>query len=149
MVNYWLMTAKDHRGRDGKPVPARAIVERRVANGIWFVSYRNPYLRKVTPGDLGIMLALGKERKEFLGDCKIVGGPHPVDAARAALVEGPPSSALTHYLTIEGRLWPQPKDLMDYVGRLSFVGEPSRWYVYFQGGLKPLTEADVAVLLSR
>lgn len=38
---------------------------------------------------------------------------------------------------------------MDYVGRLSFVGEPSRWYVYFQGGLKPLTEADVAVLLSR
>ncbi|MCS6788543.1 MAG: hypothetical protein NZ733_04545 [Aigarchaeota archaeon] len=89
MVNYWLMTAKDHRGRDGKPIPARAIVERRVANGIWFVSYRNPYLRKVSPGDLGIMLALGKERKEFLGDCKIVGGPHPVDAARAALVEGP------------------------------------------------------------
>ncbi|MCS7117622.1 MAG: hypothetical protein NZ957_02395 [Thaumarchaeota archaeon] len=149
VVRYWLMIAKDHRGRDGKPVSARAIVERRVASGVWFVSIKNPYLKKVGVGDRGIMLALGKTKRELLGDCTVIGGPFPIDVRVQSLIEGAPSSVLTHYLRIEGRLWPQGRDLKECVEKLSFVGDVSKWYVYFQGSLKPLTDNDVQVLMGR
>ncbi|MCS7094231.1 MAG: hypothetical protein NZ988_00250 [Thaumarchaeota archaeon] len=149
MVRYWLMIAKDHRERDGKPISARTIVERRVTNGVWFVSIKNPYVRKVGVGDRGIMLALGKTKRELLGDCTLIGGPFPIDARVQSLIEGAPSSVLTHYLKIEGRLWPQGRDLMECVEKLSFVGDVSKWHVYFQGGLKPLTDHDVEVLIRR
>ena len=101
MTNYWIMIAKDHRGKvRGSVIPAQAVIERRVRYGIWFINPRNPYARRIEPGDRGLMLALGREERQFMGELTINSVPLQVDAALEALKEGLPSTMLTHYLKV-------------------------------------------------
>ncbi len=127
------MVAKDHKGKDkGTVIPARAVIEQRVRYGIWFINPRNPYVRRIEPGDRGQMLALGKEERQFMGELTINSGPLPVDSALEALMEGLPSTMLTHYLKITAILRPRPKPLESVLHELDFVKNRSKWYAFSQ-----------------
>jgi hypothetical protein len=100
-VTCRVQVAKDRKGREkGSVVPAQAVIERRVRYGTWFINPRNPYVRRLEPGDRGLMLALGREERQFMGELTINSNPLPVDAALESLKEGLPSAMLTHYLKI-------------------------------------------------
>jgi len=149
VTNYWIMIAKDHRGKvRGSVIPAQAVIERRVRYGIWFINPRNPYARRIEPGDRGLMLALGREERQFMGELTINSVPLQVDAALEALKEGLPSTMLTHYLKITPHLWPRPKPLESVLHKLDFVKNRSKWYSYFQGSLRPITEATFKAIAS-
>lgn len=120
-------------------MPAQAVIERRVRHGIWFINPRNPYARRVEPGDRGLMLALGRDGNQFMGELTINSRLLPVDAALESLKEGFPSTMLTHYLKVTAILWPRPKPLQSVLHLLDFVRNRSRWYAYFQGSLRPIS----------
>jgi len=149
VTQYWILIAKDHRGRQkGAQIPAQAVIERRVRYGIWFINPRNPYARRVEQGDRGLMLALGKEGNQFMGELTINSRPIPADAALESLKEGVPSTMLTHYLKVTAILWPKPKPLERFLHRLEFVKNRSKWYAYFQGSLKPISEETFRAIAS-
>jgi hypothetical protein len=149
VTNYWIMVAKDHKGREkGSVIPAQAVIERRVRYGIWFINPRNPYARRLEPGDRGLMLALGREERQFMGELTINSRPLPVDAALESLKEGLPSTMLTHYLKVTAIMWPRPKPLERFLHKLDFVKNRTRWYPYFQGSLRPISEATFKAIAS-
>jgi hypothetical protein len=83
-----------------------------------------------------------------MGELTINSRPLPVDAALESLKEGLPSTMLTHYLKVTAIMWPRPKPLERFLHKLDFVKNRTRWYPYFQGSLRPISEATFRAIAS-
>lgn len=139
---YWILVVKDHRSADKKSISALEVLNNRVKYGFWSINSKNPYSKKITPGDVGIFLATGREAKIFAGECTITSKPMPLDLAHKKLLEGYPSTLSNSYFTIEGKLWERPKEAEQAALHLAFIKNKTKWYAYFQGTLKPITQTD-------
>lgn len=143
---YWILVVKDHRTADKKYISALDVLNTRVKYGFWSINSKNPYRRKITPGDLGIFLATGRDAKVFAGECTITSEPMPLDLAHKKLLEGYPSTLSDSYFTINGKLWEKPKEAEKVSAQLPFVKNKTRWYAYFQGTLKPISQTDYEII---
>lgn len=139
---YWLIVVKDHRAGRGQIIPAMQVLTTRVRRGFWLLSPKNPYVRRIQPGDRGLFYLSSKQGKVLAGECTIISTLTPITNEIRNLVEGYPSSMLTHYLGIRGTLWANPIPAQQAVPEMSFVKNKARWAVYLQGTLHPITEED-------
>lgn len=143
---YWILVVKDHRTADKKNIPAIEVLNNRVKYGFWSISSKNPYRRKITPGDIGVFLATGHDAKLFAGECTITSEPMPLDLAHKKLLEGYPSTLSDYYFKIDGKLWEKPKEAEKVATKLSFINNKTKWYAYFQGTLKPISQIDYEII---
>ena len=143
---YWILVVKDHRTTTKQLIPAINILNNRVKYGFWSINSKNPYRRKISPRDLGIFLATGRDSRVFAGECTITSEPVPLDLAHKKLLEGYPSTLSDYYFTIDGKLWEKPKEAEKVAAQLSFIKNKQRWYAYFQGTLKPISQTDYEII---
>lgn len=143
---YWILVVKDHRSADKRDISALEVLNNRVKYGFWSISSKNPYVKKINPGDIGVFLATGREARVFAGECTVTSKPMPLDLAHKKLLEGYPSTLSDSYFTIDGKLWEKPKEAEKAAAKLSFIKNKSKWYAYFQGTLKPIPQTDYEAL---
>jgi hypothetical protein len=143
---YWILVVKDHRTATKQLIPAIDVLNSRVKYGFWSINSKNPYRRKISPGDLGIFLATGRDSRVFAGECTITSEPVPLDLAHKKLLEGYPSTLSDYYFTVDGKLWEKPKEAEKVAAQLSFIKNKQRWYAYFQGTLKPISQTDYEII---
>jgi hypothetical protein len=139
---YWLMVVKDHRAGRGQITPAMQVLTTRVRRGFWLVSPKNPYARRIQPSDRGLFYLSSREGRVLAGECTIISALSPITNEIKNLIEGYPSSLLTHYLGIKCTLWANPIPAHQVVPQMSFVKNKARWAAYLQGTLHPITEED-------
>lgn len=143
---YWILVVKDHISANKQHISAIEVLNNRVKYGFWSINSKNPYARKINPGDFGIFLATGSDARVFAGECTITSIPMPLDLAHKKLLEGYPSTLSDQYFTIDGKLWEKPKEAEKVAPQLSFIKNKQKWYAYFQGTLKPIQQTDYEII---
>lgn len=144
---YWLMIVKDHRAGRREIVPAMRVLLTRVKYGFWLLSAKSPYRKKIQVGDSGLFYVSSKMGRVLAGTCQITSELRPITQSIKSLVEGYPSSLLTHYVGIQGLIWTNPVNAADVIPNMSFVKNKQRWYAYLQGSLHPITREDFELAL--
>jgi hypothetical protein len=139
---YWLLVVKDHVAGKRQIVPAMQVLMTRVKRGFWLVSPKNPYARRIQESDQGIFYLSSREGRVLAGECTVTSRISPITLEIKNLIEGYPSTLLTHYFGIKGMLWAQPIPAEQVVPQMSFVKNKARWAAYLQGSLHPITEED-------
>ncbi len=139
---YWLLVVKDHVAGRRQIVPAMQVLATRAKRGFWLVSPRNPYAKRIQERDQGIFYLSSREGRVLAGECTVTSRMRPITPEIRNIIEGYPSSLLTHYFGIMGTLWAQPIPAEQIVPFMSFVKNKARWAAYLQGSLHPITEED-------
>lgn len=139
---FWLMVVKDHRAGPRQTIPAMQVLANRVRHGFWLISAKNPYRKRVTPGDAGLFYVSSKLGRVIAGSCVITSQPQPITHNIKSLIEGYPSTMLTHYIGIDGVIWTSPLEASEVIPNMSFVKNKLRWPAYLQGSLHPISPDD-------
>ncbi|MEM4590651.1 MAG: hypothetical protein QW555_02300 [Nitrososphaerota archaeon] len=145
---YWLMVVKDHKTGARNLMPAMQVLLNRVKHGFWLLSAKNPYRKKVAAGDYGLFYVGSREGRFIAGECQINSAAQLLTPQIKTLIEGFPSTLLTHYIEIKGVLWANPLNAEEVIPNLSFVKNKDRWFAYLQGSLHPISKEDYGLVLN-
>jgi len=141
------MVVKDHRGAPREIIPAMQVLLTRVRHGVWLISAKNPYRKKIAPGDHGVFYVSSKRGRVIAGTCNIKSVAQPITPQIKSIIEGYPSGLLTHYFGIEGVIWANPIEASRVIPSMSFVKNKAKWSAYLQGTLHPITPEDYELVI--
>lgn len=142
------MVVKDHKAGPRNLVPAMQVLMNRVKHGFWLLSAKNPYRKKIAVGDTGLFYVSSKEGRVIAGECQVTAATQLITAQIKTIVEGYPSTLLTHYIGIKGVIWASPLDAGEVIPNLSFVKNKDKWAAYLQGSLHPITKEDYEFVIN-
>jgi len=142
MTNYWVLVVKDHQHL-GRTVPATTILMNRVKYKFWSLNKRTPNIKRIRPGDRVVFYVSSYVGKGFAGTATIASYPHPITPEQKFHVFGMPSEKFNYSIELEEPiLWTKLLEPPEIIGHVSFITSRDKWWAWFRGSIKRITEED-------
>lgn len=126
-MNHWVFVINDTEEE----------LEHRIQNNQWPIYNKTQNRKKIAIGDKVVFYMAGEKGQKFLGTASIA----------SELVQ---KTELTYELKLSNiKVWQKPLQLRNVIDRLEFVKNKQNFGIYFQGGVRGLTENDYFLILSK
>jgi hypothetical protein len=144
-MNYWIfvVTSRPEYGLTGTD-----IYDRRMLDRFWGLGERTPNRRALEAGDQ-VVFYVGNPVKSFLGTASIPGEAFRLNQEQREIF----SHGIEFYRPEYGiflsdiETWSEPRTVELLVDNLSFIENKLAWGVYFQGGVRGISEEDYQIII--
>ena len=120
MINYWVFTAVDHKGKDAPN--AAEVFKSRVKNKFWALNSRAKYAKQVQAGDKVVLCLGGTYCRGFAGSALLASNLQELSHAQRKHIRGLPSEKFDHYVKFRSATtFRQVRCLGDYLNKVSFL----------------------------
>ena len=144
---YFIFVVNSQQGVT-KRLSAKEIYTRLMKLKAWGINERTPYRRDLSEESKIIFYQAGKGGQKFIGAATLSSPLHimsDMQAAERRKVGIEPAAYNVHLQDIQ--TWDEPKPVTDMMQRLEFIGNKEHFGVYFQGGVRRISEADYYTIL--
>lgn len=147
MTSYILVANKVDSAMGGY-IPAREIVERRLAAGRWPLFKNTPHQREVKPGDQLLVYLAGDKERQFVALCT-AGSVEPARDFEADGEDALTNAPFQQLLLLETRWFRKSLPISSVKEQLNFVPKGTRkWGCVLQRGIKKISDADAKIILA-
>lgn len=141
-MNSWLFIVTQHKV-DGETFSADEILQQRLDDKFWGLGERTPNRRSLQKGDR-VIFYVGLPRKVFAASAALASDSFQLSKDQQARFDHGKKFYRAEYgvLLDEIKIWDEPCCVEDLVPSLKFIENKENWFVYFQGGVRQLSEED-------
>lgn len=149
-MNYWIFVATNHSDAEtDESFTAREILERRLADGFWGLRQRTPHRRNLQQGDR-VVFYEGRPASAFAAEAELDSASlEPDESERDRLSHGTQFFRPEYGVYLRNpEIWETRHPVDELAPELDFIDDPARWWLYLQGGIRQISEADFRRILT-
>jgi len=141
-MRYWIFVAAPQES-DGTKTTARETFNRRTVDEFWGLGERTPNRKHVAKGDV-VVFYLARPDSAFAGEAELASGcVEPDEETKERLSHGVESFRPDYGVYLSNiEKWDELRPVIDLADELEFIDDPRQWWVYLQGGVREISEAD-------
>ena len=144
---YFIFVVNSQQGVT-KKLSAKQIYTRLMKLKVWGINERTPYRRDLSEGSKIIFYQAGKGGQKFIGAATLSSPLHIMSDMQATERRKVGIEPAVYNVDLQDiRTWDEPKPVTDMIQRLEFIGNKEHFGVYFQGGVRRVSEADYYTIL--
>ncbi len=150
MINYWVFVVNDWIDPTGKKWKGKEIFETLHKEKVWGIGDKTPNRKRLSPGDKVTFYLAGSDGQKFLGTGTL--NSNCIKAENLNNYSPPIQVILEDWKNIvtfdEFEAFSTPKELKYLADRLDFIVKKEIAPLYFQSGVRSITEPDFDVIQS-
>lgn len=149
-MNYWIFVATKHSDSEtGENFTAREILERRLDDGFWGLRERTPHRKNLKQGDR-VVFYEGRPASAFAAEAELDSASlEPDEEERSRLSHDTDFFRPEYGVYLRSpEIWETKHPVDELAPELDFIDDPSQWWLYLQGGIRQISEADYHRILS-
>lgn len=147
-MSNWIFITTNQK-TDARSYTAREIYEQRMKDNFWGLGERTPNRGNLESGDR-VVFYLGTPECVFAGTAVADSPSYKLSQQeRQKLSRGNPIFDAEYGIKLRDiRIWETPKPVPELVDDLNFIANEEYWGVYFQGGVRGITDRDYSIIVS-
>lgn len=146
-MNYWAFTVTEKK-LDGGTLHAEDIFKQRTSDKFWGLGERTPNRRSLRRGDR-VVFYVGWPLMTFAATATLASDSFSLsDEQKDLYGHGVPFYRADYGVQLENlEFFDSPRPVKELVPSLKFIENKENWYVYFQGGIRQLSEDDFLAII--
>jgi hypothetical protein len=141
-MNYWIFIATSHKV-GAETFSGDDILNQRIQDRYWGLGEKTPNRRALKAGDR-VIFYVGNPKKVFAASATLASDSFtPSEKEKDGLDHGKAFYRSDYGVRLEDiEVWSIPRSTEELVPQLDFIENKDAWYVYFQGGVRWVSEKD-------
>ena len=146
-MNNWIFIVTQHK-IDGELLTAEAILTQRVNDLFWGLGEKTPNRRALKKGDR-VVFYVGLPQKVFAATATLASDSFQLSDKQKVEFGHGKKFYLSDYgvMLSDTQVWNTRRFVEDLIPNLKFIENKENWYVYFQGGVRQITEIDFRTII--